>query len=209
MYNAQIPNDVTLPSSAKLIKSTIIAFMVAMALLITVVLPSEYGIDPTGVGKVLGLKEMGEIKTQLAQEAEADRQADLQSGKAASVAQVATSQPIDNKTATIDPATARQDKTEVTLTTGEGIELKLPMAQGAVVNYRIEVMGGKVNYDMHGDGSGESISYKKDRGISSDSGQLVAKFTGNHGWFFRNRDENPVTVILTTEGNYSEVKTVK
>ena len=36
------------------------------ALLVTMVLPAEYGIDPTGVGRVLGLTEMGEIKQQLA-----------------------------------------------------------------------------------------------------------------------------------------------
>jgi hypothetical protein len=28
-------------------------------LLITIVMPSEYGIDPTGMGRLLGLKQMG------------------------------------------------------------------------------------------------------------------------------------------------------
>ena len=32
-------------------------------------LTAEYGTDPTGVGNVLGLTEMGEIKQQLAREA--------------------------------------------------------------------------------------------------------------------------------------------
>ena len=36
------------------------------------VLPAEYGIDPTGVGKLLRLTEMGQIKQQLAEEAAAD-----------------------------------------------------------------------------------------------------------------------------------------
>ena len=40
------------------------------------VLPAEYNIDPTGVGRALGLTQMGEIKTQLAREAEADRATD-------------------------------------------------------------------------------------------------------------------------------------
>ncbi|MBN0105889.1 ABC transporter permease subunit, partial [Pseudomonas aeruginosa] len=51
-----------------------VAAIVALTLLITVVMPSEYGIDPTGVGRLLGLKQMGEIKTQLAEEADADNQ---------------------------------------------------------------------------------------------------------------------------------------
>jgi hypothetical protein len=53
-----------------------IALAVAASLLITIVLPAEYGIDPTGVGRVLGLTRMGEIKTRLAREAAADAAAD-------------------------------------------------------------------------------------------------------------------------------------
>ena len=65
------PNPADLPSSAKLIKSTIVAAVVAAFLLVIAILPAEYGIDPTGVGKVLGLTKMGEIKISLAQEAAA------------------------------------------------------------------------------------------------------------------------------------------
>ena len=44
----------------------------AGAILVLFWLPAEYGIDPTGVGRLTGLTEMGEIKQQLAAEAEAD-----------------------------------------------------------------------------------------------------------------------------------------
>ena len=73
MYNSDTPIRAELPTSAQLLKSTIIAVVSAIAILVAVVLPSEYGIDPTGVGRVLGLTDMGEIKTQLAEEAEQDR----------------------------------------------------------------------------------------------------------------------------------------
>lgn len=72
MYNTNKPTNEDLPSTGKLIKSTILAVIAAGVLLVTVVMPSEYGIDPTGVGKILGLTDMGVIKTELAQEAEAD-----------------------------------------------------------------------------------------------------------------------------------------
>src|SRR5215207_3045436 len=75
MYNTDMPTRAELPSSAQLVRSTLIASGVAAALLVTVVLPSEYGIDPTGAGRALGLTEMGAIKTQLADEAKADRAA--------------------------------------------------------------------------------------------------------------------------------------
>src|SRR5687768_1490644 len=73
MYNSDLPTREELPSSKQLLRSTIIAALVATLLLVTVVLPSEYGIDPTGIGRVIGLTKMGEIKTQLAAEAENDR----------------------------------------------------------------------------------------------------------------------------------------
>ena len=69
MYNSQMPNADELPTSRQLVRSTAIAAGVAGALLVTIVLPSEYAIDPTGIGRVLGLTEMGEIKQQLAAEA--------------------------------------------------------------------------------------------------------------------------------------------
>lgn len=70
MHNANIPDYTELPSSAKLIKETVIAIIAATVILITVVLPAEFGIDPTGIGQLTGLKRMGEIKTALAEEAE-------------------------------------------------------------------------------------------------------------------------------------------
>ena len=74
MYNTPFPDRADLPSSGRLIRSTIVAGVSAVAVLITIVLPSEYGIDPTRVGSMLGLTPMGEIKMQLAAEARADLQ---------------------------------------------------------------------------------------------------------------------------------------
>lgn len=65
-----------LPSSRALVRSTLIALAVAGTLLLTAVLPAEYGIDPTGAGRVLGLTQMGEIKVRLAREAAEDAAAD-------------------------------------------------------------------------------------------------------------------------------------
>ena len=48
-------NGVPVASPRKLLRSTMIAAAVAATLLITVVLPAEHGMDPTGVGGLLGL----------------------------------------------------------------------------------------------------------------------------------------------------------
>ena len=42
-------------STPQLLKATALALAVAGAILLTTVLPAEYGIDPTGIGKALGL----------------------------------------------------------------------------------------------------------------------------------------------------------
>ena len=76
MFNANRPARSDLPSTAQLLKSTGIAAVVASVLVVTVVMPAEYGVDPTRVGSLLGLTEMGRIKVQLAAEAEADAAAD-------------------------------------------------------------------------------------------------------------------------------------
>ncbi|WP_416200398.1 hypothetical protein [Vibrio coralliilyticus] len=65
-----------------------------------------------------------------------------------------------------------------------------------------------MNFDTHGDGNGNSISYEKGRGVLEDEGELVAAFTGNHGWFFRNRNDCTVMVILQTSGDYGQMKRV-
>jgi hypothetical protein len=59
MYNSDNPTRAELPTSGQLLRSTVIAVITAGVLLITIVLPAEYGIDPTGVGQALGLKQMG------------------------------------------------------------------------------------------------------------------------------------------------------
>ena len=41
--------------------------------------------------------------------------------------------------------------------------------------------------------------------MTSDSGELRAAFAGTHGWFFRNRSNQNVTVTLRTSGDYQGV----
>lgn len=192
MYNANKPSPDELPSSGRLLRSTAFAIVCAAAILVTIVLPSEYGIDPTGAGRVLGLTEMGEIKIRLSEEAEADRRL------------AAAEDPIEAVSA--GGPDNRSDEISITLSPGEGTEIKLVMEEGAQARFEWTANGGLLNYDTHGDGGGRSISYEKGRGVPEDEGVLVAAFNGNHGWFWRNRTERDVTLTLRTNGAYSELK---
>lgn len=210
MYNTDMPSRAELPTSRQLLRSTLLALVAAIVILVTAVLPGEYGIDPTGIGRALGLAEMGEIKVQLAEEAEADRLRDLQN--AVPVKPDQSSSLIGELFAAflISPAHAQaaSDDISFTLDPGQGIEIKLVMVEGAKADFSWSVEGGVVNYDLHGDGGGNEISYEKDRGVENHEGVLEAAFDGNHGWFWRNRGAETVTVNLRVSGDYAEVKRV-
>ena len=224
MYNTDMPSREELPSTAKLLRSTFIAAIVALILLVTVVMPAEYAIDPTGPGQFLGLTEMGEIKEQLAEEAAADENAQMVAVQSpASQPAPAVAEPIAEpaaepevaaqpepapveETASAPAEPQWQDEVRVVLTPGEGTEFKLTMEEGAVARFSWVSEGGPINFDTHGDGSGQSISYEKGRGVPEDEGELEAAFTGNHGWFFRNRNDQDITLVLRTGGDYGELK---
>jgi hypothetical protein len=219
MYNTDMPTRAELPTSARLVRSTVIALITAAVLLVTMVMPADYGIDPTGIGRVLNLTQMGEIKQQLAAEAVADAAGTPVAKPAVAgttvVAQAMAAQsankavPADTVTAPIqasEPKVEWRDETPFTLKPGEGTEIKLKMVEGAKAQYAWVVKGGAVNFDTHGDAPLNSISYEKGRGVASKEGVLQAAFTGNHGWYWRNRGQSDVQVILLTRGDYSELK---
>lgn len=207
MYNSDTPSQAELPSSNQLIKSTILAAIAAIVILFTVVLPAEYGIDPTGVGKLLRLTEMGQVKQQLAEEAAADA-AGLVATETSDIDNM-TEQTINTTPTDTTVADGQwRDEIPFTLTPGEGIEIKMKMSEGDKANYSWAVTGGEVNFDTHGDALGKAISYEKGRGVASDEGVLEAAFTGNHGWFWRNRGDSDVQVVLRTRGDYSTIKTM-
>ncbi len=213
MYNNDLPKREELPSSKHLLRSTIIALVIATVLLTTVVLPAEYGVDPIGIGRVLGLTQMGEIKTNLAEEAKRDREAAAAPpAPAAPVAQERPTKQVPQSQSFGNEPTAeagRNDSMTVTLKPGQGVEIKLDMVKGAKAAYEWTATGGGLNFDLHGDNASKAfISYKKGNNAERDSGELVADFDGSHGWFWRNRTSGEVTVTLKTSGVYSEIKRV-
>jgi hypothetical protein len=90
---APTPTQSDLPTTRALVRATLIALTVAAAVLFTVVLPAEYGIDPTRIGRALGLTQMGEIKVRLAREAAADAAEDAAAMEAAEAATDSTPRP--------------------------------------------------------------------------------------------------------------------
>lgn len=233
MYNANKPDPAELPSTGRLLRSTGIAVVVASVLLVTVVLPAEYGVDPTRVGSLLGLTEMGRIKMQLAAEAAAEEA--VAGPQAVTVAttpiapstetevnQPATPPAVEKAPAATAPAAAstpvaapavvasvRSDRTSLTLEPDEGGEIKLTMNEGDRADFTWSTDGGAVNYDTHADGRGIPYHGYGKGTDTSVQGMLVAAFDGKHGWFWRNRGDETVTITLETRGAYERVEFIE
>ncbi|MDG2969417.1 transmembrane anchor protein [Pseudomonas extremaustralis] len=214
MFNTPLPTVNELPSTRKLLRSTVIAILVAAGLLVTVVMPSEYAIDPTGLGRALGLTQMGELKIILAQEALADTAPPQQAPSAPAPAQqVAQVQPVAKPVAppvAIPTSALKTNQITVMLKPGEGKEIKLEVLKGRTVSYEWTAVGGPVNYETHGEPynakKGYFHSYGKGKQVKDNQGEFTAIFDGTHGWFWRNRTNNDVTISLKATGDYLSVK---
>jgi len=199
MLNAEKPDPALLPTPRQLRRSTIAAVIGAAFIGVGVYLPAEYGVDPTGMGTVLGLTEMGEIKQELAREAAEDA---LIHGEQSS------SLMDDIFGLFVGAAHAQEVWTNTvnfTLDPGATAEIKLVMAAGDVAEYAWVAEGGRINFDLHAHGDGQSIDYDRGRGATEGTGSIEAPFPGEHGWFWRNRDETAVTVTLQLRGSYSDI----
>ena len=229
MYNTDLPKRADLPTTGRLLRSTALAALIAGGLLVTTVLPAEYGIDPTGIGRALGLTPMGEIKISLAAEARAEERVATETAPAqfvavapsvrAEAAPVPAPAPAPVAVAASTPAAiapeaaaGRQDTMTVTLKPGQGAEVKLAMNKDGRVRYEWASAGGPVNFDTHGDPYDAPKNfyhgYGKGRNELGSKGELVAAFDGKHGWFWRNRSGYDVTVTLKTQGDYAKIERV-
>jgi hypothetical protein len=228
MKKSYDPAEQDLPSTKQLVNSTLLAAGVAAALLVTVVLPAEYGIDPTGIGSITGLKKMGEIRVSLEKEAAADRtnssgasveakqddkNKSAEASKESKIADVNNDKLAAESTSpsTDSSAGTLKHEMQVKLAPDEGAEIKVEMTKGNKVQYTWSTDSGKANFDVHGDSKTLGIDYHKySKGSSqSEQGSIEAAFDGSHGWFWRNRTSNPIVITLKTEGQYTEINRKK
>jgi hypothetical protein len=148
---------------------------------------------------------MGRIKMQLAAEAETEK-AGPQPATAAPPAIAAAPTGVARPTRTAPGV--RTDETVLTLAPDQGAEIKLVMEKGARVAFSWTSSGGAINYDTHADRPGTPYHGYGKGSEQRVEGELVAAFDGSHGWFWRNRTGEAVTITLRTSGAYTRVKRV-
>lgn len=203
-FNLGKVNLTDLPTIKQLNKSAITAVATAVVILFTIILPAEYAYDPTGFGKRLGLTQMGEIKKELAEEAEADRKLDHNKDNNTNLIN-------DFFNIFISKANAEmhdnwEDTISFKIKPGETSEWKFMISKDQTFEYQVIAEGGLINFDLHGHGNGFSKTHEKARGSKGASGSVTVDFDGEYGWFFRNRDKQEITITIKIKGEYTQFK---
>jgi hypothetical protein len=179
-----------LPSTLKLAKATGIALLVAIVLLVTVVLPAEYGLDPLGTGAALGLSQLS-ASTPAADEVPPP---------VATTLAPTVEGPVANY-----PAEYKVDSVEFEIGPYEYVEYKYRLEKGASMLYSWTA-DSDVIHDLHGEADGaekDSAQSFEKRNRREANGMLTAPFSGIHGWYWENPGGAPIKVRLTTAGFYS------
>lgn len=167
-------------SSKTLIKASITALIVAIVTLVIFILPAEYNIDPTGIGKQLGVTKIAQASAQ-----ESVNKTD--------------SQKVDSDEFQI---------IEVSISENSGIEYKFEMQQYEKMTYEWVTDGATLHFDLHGEPEGDTTGYFESYAIANLSemkGSFTAPFTGSHGWYWKNNSDHPVNIQLLVKGQYKVI----
>ena len=198
-----------LPTSRSLIKATLSASIIAAAILVLAVLPAEYGIDPTGVGSQLGLVALASTETPDAVESPAATAASdtvVAAAPASGPELDAVGQPaqaVEASHVSKRSDAFRSDQMTIILAPGKGEEIKAAMQSGAGFVFEWTASA-PVAVDMHGERKeakeGEYTSYWIEPSLERGAGAFTAPFKGSHGWYWLNRSDVPITVMVQVTG---------
>ncbi len=170
--------DYTVQSPAALLKASVISAVLAAVILIAIILPAEYGIDPTGVGAATGLMPL------------------------------ANSTDTDSASGSVEmPRTAewREDSATIVVPAGKGLEYKFYLVKGEAMRYDWFSTDGELYFDFHGEPEGDTTGYFESYSVSTADkvrGTFTASFDGTHGWYWKNKSQSPISVTLSTQGQY-------
>lgn len=197
----------------KIIKATCIALLLAIIILIIAVLPAEYGIDPTGLGKTLGFAKLHQPEakietTTLQQVVEQPSRRVLKLEKGGSSPDV--KRPVEaNNPPPAKQLEERQDSINITIPAGEDLEYKIDMLKYGTVKYEWLTSKGTVFFDFHGEvkeaNPTDNVYYESYTVAYSNNiiGNFLSPFEGKHGWYFKNSNDTTITISIRLKGQYT------
>ncbi|RTR28259.1 hypothetical protein [Shewanella atlantica] len=214
--NGERVNGIPVHSTATLVKASIGATVIAAVVFVTAILPAEYNIDPTGIGHMSGL-------TSLAQAAPASDEATNTGTDTGPKTSTGTGQSeetfiafVKEETLANTPSVAeiaqkrqtpgvRSDTVKIDIPAGKGLEYKLLMDDFVHLEYEWSTGGEALYFDFHGEPKGDTTGYFESFSITTSDkmkGSLTTPFAGSHGWYWKNKTDSPITVTLSTKGDY-------
>lgn len=182
--------DLGTPAPGKLLKTLAITLAAAAVVFVVVILPAEYGIDPTRIGGLLGLDRLYEA-------AGTEPMAEAEEGL---LAPMAGNRELRAETVTIE------------IGANEQMEYKLQMIEGMTIVYFWRTDGGAIYSDFHADPfndlDDEPVRYAEEFDVTGGRGGLTAGYSGNHGWFWLNESDSPVTIELDVRGFFTNMREI-
>ena len=178
------------PPAGRLLLITVGAGVLATALTLLVVLPAEFGRDPTGFGRMTGLDKLAP---------QLDQVVAMAGGPSSPVHFQDT--PYRSDVVEI-PLVPKGDESGFSQ-----LEYKVRMKTGQALVYTWTVGGageGEFYSDLHAETDGPEvkvIEFKQETALAA-NGSLVAPVEGVHGWYWRNDSANKVVVRLKLSGFY-------
>lgn len=172
---SQLPE---VPSTGQLVIAVMFALAIAALVLVTVVLPAEYGFDPLGTGTLLGLSVLSDPGAIVV--------------RTDGLTPYSRSYRVDQKTFELAP--------------GESVEYKYRLEQGATMLYSWTA-DNWVRSEMHSevDGAPEGTAefFEVQESTVQRHGSYTAPFDGIHGWYWLNEGSRPVVLTLYAAGFFT------
>jgi len=210
MAEAGSDQAVDKPSGKRLWMGTLVALGAGLVLLVTTILPAEYGIDPTGIGGALGLTALTAPATRTLEIT--DVIGGNEEVRTVEIPAYNEPVPLPNPNVHQDQEAEGPPETRtmmITIPAESETEIKTVLSAGKMIVYSWSVDRGDIYSDFHGHDPAVSdefwVRYKEHQEGSRGSGSLVAPFDGEHGWYWLNYNEHPVTVTLTLTGYFNDV----
>ena len=179
--------NIPLASNKKLILATVVALAISTIVYFTVILPAEYNIDPTGIGKNLGLTVLSDPET----------------------TEINTQNNIQKPLTSENTFEFREDRVLITVPAQKGVEYKFNIKEFGNLIYEWETQNNSdVYFDFHGEPAGDTTGYFESFTIATTNkmkGSATVPFEGSHGWYWKNSSNQDLIIELKTSGNYQVI----
>lgn len=196
----------------KIIRALVYALIMGIVVLITAVLPAEYGIDPIGSGKLLGFSKLYQ-PTETVSDKEVTEAPTQKPFKILTLEDAGSEPDVKKPKEADNPPPAKQyesreDTITITIPAGKGLEYKVLLLKYGSMKYEWITDSEILFFDFHGEvkelNPPKNVFYESYTVAYSKNmiGTFLAPFEGRHGWYFKNSGASDIQVRLRLKGEY-------